>query len=165
VKRDLKLLLIALLELAVVVAVIVLAISLLQSFGIAEGHDPLYVTASQLNGRAHPSKKASVEALFDYGDRLTPTGKISKDRKWVEVEGGETGTVWVSVQYVSERFMEFTATNVSNGKVRIHGLPDGGKLNGYLSRGKSVEIVQVVLGWGRCSKGWVDLAFLEEAEN
>jgi len=161
-KRDLKLLLLALLELAAIVIVIVLIISFLESFGLAEDYEPLYVTAGQLNGRAHPSKKASVEALFDYGDKLTPTGKISKDRKWVEVEGGETGTVWVSVKYVSERFTEFTATNENNGRIRIHSLPDGGKLKGYISRGKSVEIVQVVLGWGRCSKGWVDLDFLVE---
>ena len=159
-------LLITVLAEALAVALVVLIIlSLLTDIGLMEGQDdpePLYVTAGQLNGRAHPSKMASVEARFDYGDRLTPTGNISRDRKWVEVEGGETGTVWVSIQYVTERFTEFTVTNENNGRIRIHSLPGGGKLKGYIGRGKSVEIIQVVLGWGRCAKGWIDLDYLIE---
>ena len=30
--------------------------------------DPLYVTASVLNGREEPTKKAGITAFFDYGD-------------------------------------------------------------------------------------------------
>lgn len=130
----------------------------------AEGVDyaPLYVTADVLNGRAHPTRKAPVEAVFDYGDQLTPTGRISRDCEWVEVEGGEAGTVWVHVNYISERFVEFTATNENNGKIKIRSKIGGGKVRGYVKRGKSVEIDRVVLGWGHCKKGWIDLEYLIE---
>ena len=61
------------------------------------------VQTKLLNGRAAPRKKATVEARFDYGDKLELTGEWSDDHTWVEVIGGETGTVWVSIRYISER--------------------------------------------------------------
>ena len=153
---------------AVLVGLIAFAvITALHDVGMAEDaeYQPLYVVADVLNGRAHPTKKAPVEAVFDYGDQLIPTGKISKDRKWVEVAGGESGTVWVSIQYVSERFTEFTVINENNGKIKIRSKPVDGKIKGYVKRGKEIEIDRVVLGWGHCSKGWVDLEyFIEEDE-
>lgn len=137
---------------------------ILADAGLAEDvdHEPMYVTADVLNGRAHPTKKAPVEAVFDYGDQLTPTGRISRDCEWIEVEGGEAGTVWVHVNYISERFVEFTVRNENNGKVKIRSKIGGGKVRGYVKRGKSVVIDRVVLGWGHCSKGWIDLEYLIE---
>lgn len=154
-----------LIQIVIAIAALAAVAFILHSAGIAEEYNPLYVTADVLNGRAQPTKKAPAEAIFDYGDRLVPTGKLSKDRNWVQVEGGEAGTVWVSTKYVSERFTEFTVTNENNGKIKIRKTPVDGKITGYVRRGKSVEIDRVVLGWGHCSKGWVDLDyFIEEDE-
>ena len=119
-----------------------------------------YVTASLLNGRAKPSKKSSIEARFDYGDSITAID-WSNNHHWIEVNGGETGTVWVWWEYVTERTDEFTATNNNSYKVKIRQEP-GGRLVGYLKPGKTVEIDRVIFGWGHCSKGWIDLDYLTE---
>ena len=60
--------------------------------------ETLYCTASSLNGRASPSINARVEAHFEYGDELEVIGY---NDNWIEVEGGETGTVFVSANYVA----------------------------------------------------------------
>ena len=95
-----------------------------------------------------------------------PTGRISQDCEWVEVYGGETGTVWVAARYVTERMDGFTVKNLNNGRIRIRAKLGGkGKLKGYVGHGKSIVIDRVVLGWGHCSRGWVDLEyFIEEVE-
>ena len=142
----------------------------LYSAGLAEEAEeeyaPLYVTANTLNGRYHPNKRSPIEAEFYYADELKTTGRISKDREWIEVYGGESGTVWVCIKYVTERYAPFTVTNENNGKVKIRSLHGGGKLKGYVQHGKSIEIDRVVLGWGHTKKGWVDLEyFIEEVEH
>lgn len=127
---------------------------------LAEEEDPatVYVTAGRLNGRSMPRKKAFIEALFDHGDKLTATGKWSRDHKWIEVEGGEGGTVWVDIRYVSEiKQPVVVMTDVT--KVKIRKTPFNGRVTGYLKNGKELEIDQIVLGWGHCSKGWIDLGY------
>ena len=126
-------------------------------------YQPLYVKADLLYGREWPTKKSQVMAYLDFGDAVQPTGNISKDCEWVEVIGGENGTMWVCAAYVSERFTEFTVTNENNGPVKIRSKMGGkGKVKGYVRNGKSIEIDRVVLGWGHCSRGWVDLEYLIE---
>ena len=124
----------------------------------------LMVTASVLNGRRLPTKNAPVEARFDFGDKITPTGEWSHDKKWVEVKGGETGTVWVRLSYVTEEWGVFTYRNTSTKKVKIRKGPVNGKLVGYLGANKTVDIDQVVLGWGHCKRGWIDMTYLEKDE-
>ena len=151
-------------------AMLIAAVMALGAFAAAEEPEekeyaPLYVLADVLNGRSLPTKKAGIEARFDFSDQVQPTGRMSKDREWIEVIGGESGTVWVSSRYVSERFFEFTVTNENNGKVKIRSKIDGGKVRGYVKNGKSIEIDQVVLGWGHCRQGWVDLEYcIEEVD-
>lgn len=127
----------------------------------------IYATASVqtklLNGRAAPRKKATVEARFDYGDKLELTGEWSADHKWVEAVGGETGTVWVSIRYISER-KHFTAKNVDYKEVKVRDWPINGKVHYKIKKGQTVEIEQVVLGWGKTRYGWVDLYYLEEVQ-
>ena len=53
---------------------------------------------SVLNGRARPSVSSIKECRFYPGETLTATGETRK--AWVEVVGGETGTVWVHEKYV-----------------------------------------------------------------
>lgn len=121
------------------------------------------VRTKLLNGRAAPRKKATVEARFDYGDKLELTGEWSNDHKWVEVIGGETGTVWVSIRYISER-KHFTAKNVDYKEVKVRDWPVNGKVHHKIKKGQTVEIEQVVLGWGKTKYGWVDLYYLEEVQ-
>lgn len=122
---------------------------------------PVYVLVNQLNGRATPSRKATVEAIFDQGDKLQPTGQWSKDHCWIEVEGGETGTVWVNIRYVSESLLGYEVTNVSDTKVKVRKHPVNGGVKGYIRKGKTIELTQIVLGWGRYSGGWVDLSYFD----
>lgn len=117
-----------------------------------------------LNGRANPTKIAQIESKFDSGDILEFTGNWSKDYQWVEVYGGETGTVWVHIDYVSEVTKPYTVKNYDYKEVKIRSSPVKGKVKGYLKKGKTLEITQVIDNWGRCSKGWIDLSYLEEFE-
>ena len=123
-----------------------------------------YVQADLLNGRAEPTKSSGIESFFDYGDIIEATGKWSDDYRWVEVYGGEPGSVWVKISYVSERKGHCLFKNEDYNKVKIRKRPVQGKVIGYIKRGQSIDISQVVLGWGKCDKGWVDLSFLNEVK-
>lgn len=131
--------------------------------GQAEDFDEptrLYVTAKLLNGRAKPSKKSMVEARFDRGDILEAWG-WSEKHHWIEVTGGEMGTVWVCWEYVTERLDESTWYNATGSKVKIRKEPFGTVI-GYLPKDKDIVVDRIVLGWGHFSKGWVDLSYFEE---
>lgn len=125
---------------------------------------PMRVIASQLNGRAWPTRKSQLEAFFDYGDIVQATGKWSDDHDWVEIKGGESGTVWCDARYLTERMDHFIASNEGRRSVKIRKHPVDGKVVGYLRGGKTLKITQVVLGWGRCDRGWIDLGYLCEVE-
>lgn len=131
----------------------------------AEDYNDLYVTATKLNGRYKPSKRTAIEACFDYGDALKPTGNWSKDYKWVEVYGGESGSVWCSIQYVTEITEPKTYINPDRTKIKIRKSPVKGTVVAYLKYNRKVEITQVVQGWGKCNKGWIDLSYLEEYDD
>lgn len=122
----------------------------------------MYVTASLLNGRAAPSKRSTVEARFDRGD---PVSAFEWDEKhhWIEVIGGETGTVWVWWEYLTERTDEFWVWNDYGSKVKIRSEPFG-KVTGYLKKGGELLIDQVLFGWGHSKRGWVNLYYLTEED-
>ena len=129
-----------------------------------EGH-VVTVTARLLNGRMNPSKSAMVTAFFDRGDSLELTGWWSDDYNWVEVYAGESGACWVARQYITERTEPFVVVNHEYDKVKIRKKPsEKGKVSGYLKKGLEIEITQVVLGWGRCKKGWIDLYYVQEED-
>ena len=121
----------------------------------------LVVQTRLLNGRSAPRKTASIEARFDYGDSLIETGEWSKNHEWVEVEGGETGTVWVHINYVSER-THYTVTNEKHKTVKVRKWPISGKVTHYVKKGQTIDIEQVILGWGKTKWGWVDLDYFVE---
>ena len=118
-----------------------------------------------LNGRANPRKTAFVESRFDQGDALELTGEWSEDHRWVEVIGGETGTVWVCIDYISERKTAYKVKNVRYNKVKIRSRPVNGRVIGYLKKGKTTEITREIMGWGKCARGWVELWYLEEEDD
>lgn len=129
-----------------------------------EGHTVI-VTAKLLNGRMNPSKGAMKTAFFDRGDTIELTGYWSDDHEWVEVYAGESGACWVAKQYVTERTGSFTVVNNDYNKVKIRKKPtEKSKTTGYLRQGKEIEITQVILGWGRCKLGWIDLYYVQEED-
>ena len=129
-----------------------------------EGHTAI-VTAKLLNGRMNPSKGAMKTAFFDRGDAIELTGYWSDDHEWVEVYAGEAGACWVAKQYVTERTGSFTVINSDYNKVKIRKKPtEKSKTTGYLRQGKEIEITQVILGWGRCKLGWIDLYYVQEED-
>lgn len=134
------------------------------SSGLAEDKVLLRVTATQLNGRARPSTKSKVEAFWDYWDYVEATGKWSNDKEWIEVKGGECGTVWCSAKYLTEISDPIKAKNTDYKSIKIRSRPENGKVIGYLKKNKTVTITQVVLGWGKCRKGWIDMNLLTEIE-
>lgn len=126
------------------------------------GEPLLYVTATQLNGRAEPNKSSRVEAIFERGEAVEPTGQTHGD--WIEVVGGETGTVWCSMDYLSETDEAFHCVNTSGGRVRVRSCPDG-KPCGWIAADQTVTISRVVNGWGYVEhKGWVSLSFFSKGE-
>lgn len=160
-------------KLVIIVVLIVIDIllilansALLLHSAIAHGEGLDYtsvnVTASILNGRSEPNKKASVEARFDHGDILQAIG-WSKNHHWIEVKGGETGTVWVWWEYIDERDDDSRWLNDYGSKVKIRREPFG-RVTGYLKNGGEIAVDQIALGWGHCSQGWVDLSYLTEED-
>ena len=147
--------------------VLLVAVLLSISTALTEEVKPVYayVTVKLLNGRDRPSKRGIKEALFDYGDPLIETGEWSADHNWIEVVGGETGTVWVHIKYVSEVKLPFFVQNTDYSSVKIRSHPVDGKLSGSLKKGKKLLIDQVVMGWGHSSKGWIDLSLVAEVES
>jgi len=125
----------------------------------------LYVTATELNGRANPNKHARVECYFSYGESVETTGSVSRDGKWVEVYGGETGTVWCSIDYLSETNGNSEYVNISGGRVRIRKTPDGKSVD-WVKTNDTVTISRIVNGWGYIkNKGWVDLNYFSQIES
>ena len=144
------------------IAIVLMLMMLLPVVCYAEEQTTLIVTASILNGRAKPKRTASVEAFFDEGDTLTALG-WSKNHHWIEVKGGETGTVWVWWEYVTERTDEVMMWNCSGSKVKIRKEPYGTVI-AHLKKDGEVLIEQVLFGWGRCKQGWIDLQYLMEED-
>ena len=129
-----------------------------------EGHT-VTVTARLLNGRMTPSKQAIKVGFFDRGDTLELTGRWSNDHDWIEVVGGDSGACWVARQFVNELSEPITVINNDYKKIKIRKKPyEKSKVTGYLRRGREIEITQVLLGWGKCKLGWIDLYYVQEED-
>ena len=124
----------------------------------------LFVTATQLYGRYTPSKTGIIEAVFDRGMPVRATGRWSKDWKWVEVYGGECDIVWCKAEYLTEILEPITVHNESEKKIKIRKHPGNGRVVGYVKPDQTLTITQVVLGWGKTRKGWIDLVFFSEVK-
>ena len=130
---------------------------------IDEKHD-LIVIAETLNGRYRPNKKSAILAGYFFGDHLVPTGKWSKDHMWVEVYHPEEKTVWVNINYISERMDIFEVFTLSDSPIRARSKPEVGKTTKYLKKDQHVEVDQVVMGYGHTEYGWIDLSYFIEEE-
>ena len=126
--------------------------------------ETLYVNVSELNGRAKPSKNSSIEAIFDRGMDLYAIELNSNG--WVEVKGGETGTVWCKAKYLSNYLGTRKWKNISGGSVNMRENPcANSKRVGKIKDGRTMRISAEVFGWGYIKdQGWVDLSYFEMVE-
>lgn len=140
---------------------IVTALSILcYSTAAAENY---YVIADFLNGRAAPSKNSSVEARFECGDIVTPIQL--NENGWVEVYGGETGTVWCKAEYVSACSSPIYYEAEKTVNLRKNPSYES-KIVSKIKKGRTMKISAEVFGWGYIRKqGWVDLSYFREIDN
>lgn len=129
-----------------------------------EGEYPLYVTVRLLNGREHPNTDSSCEARFEKGD--TVEAIQINENGWIEVYGGETGTVWCKAEYLSENPEPRYWKNTSGGSVNIRRNPSiEARREGRIKAGRVMRISAEVFGWGYIkNQGWVDLSYFERVE-
>lgn len=133
----------------------------LANASIAEEHVTVYVTAKELNGRFGAGKNFPVETLFVKDDALTA---VSYKDGWVEVVGGEPGTVWCKAEYLSETTNGLRYKNTSGGRVRVCSeLGIKNKTNvKWIKANKIINVSSVLFGWGYVGYGWVDLSYFSE---
>lgn len=122
-------------------------------------YQPLYVMCKDLQGRIRPGKKYEVLMHFDMWTQLQPTGRMSDDRQWVEVITSESDLVWCNVNYLTETRNLLHVYTLWEDGVKIRSRPGSGKVTGTARKEKVLDITQVVMGYGKCSKGWVDMEY------
>ena len=126
---------------------------------------PLYVMTKVLNGRTRPGKKYPALVDFEMWTPLQPTGRMSRDHQWIEIRSTEGDVVWCSINYLSERTDVFYVYHLHKDRIKIRKYPGSGKVTGYAKKEQRLEITQVVMGYGKCNKGWIDLSyFIEDCE-
>jgi hypothetical protein len=130
----------------------------------SENYIPLTVIGNNLNCRMSANKHSYVVTELEKGQGILSTGRWSKDHKWVEIEHPEHGKLWCSYQYLTERTDPFKVETLWDEPLKIRKQPFNGRVSGYLRKGKEIEITQVILGWGKCKQGWIDLDYCIEIE-
>ena len=124
-----------------------------------EEYQPLYVMCKDLHGRIRPGKKYDSIVSFDMWTELEPTGRMSDDRQWVEVITAETDRVWCNINYLTETKNVLRVYTLWEEGVKIRSRPGSGKVIGIARREQALDITQVIMGYGKCSKGWVEMDY------
>lgn len=129
----------------------------------AASAEVLYVCTSgdDLNGRARPDPHARVEMHIPNGDSVQA---VSRVEGWVEVVGGETGTVWCAQQYLSSSKEAAKYRNTSGGRVFVRDDVQGAKNGLVVSNNKVVTVRRQLSGWGFIGTGWVDLQYFSKED-
>lgn len=152
--------------------VVVLMFALAVSYGMVHAEEaeeeepvyiPLYVTnCTALNCRQKPSKSSFVVTELERGQMIEGTGRWSRNKQWVEVYHPEFGNLWCDYHYLTERQESFSIETLWETPIKIRKNAMKGKVTGRLKRDQKILITQVIYGWGKCSKGWIDLAYCIE---
>lgn len=144
--------------------VIVLAVLVAIKGSLAEEQPTqMYVAVSAgswLNGRYAPDQHSSVEARFQSGDTVD-VYEVSGD--WARVAGGESGTVWCDIRYLSATApggQPETCTVQADGRVRVRETPDGALVR-WLNDGDTVTVQCHIDGWAYIGDGYVQDQYLE----
>lgn len=122
----------------------------------------LTVTGSNLNCRMSANKHSYIVTELEKGQEIPSTGRWSKNHRWVEIDHPEFGRLWCSYEFLTERTDPFSVETLWDEPIKIRKQPVNGRVTGYLRKGKTIEITQVILGWGKCTKGWIDLEYCIE---
>ena len=124
--------------------------------------------SSHLNGRAKPVN-GPIEMKLYLGDKVEI---VSYGRDgWVEIIGGETGTVWVKDAFLTDEWYTLENPEVyrisSNGRVRVRTIPDG-EASGWAKNGDMVTVSAIAVKngvtWAKIEDGYVMERFLTEVE-
>lgn len=128
----------------------------------ASASEFLYVKADMLTGRYRPDIHSNKEAYFSNGE-LVEAIDVSKNG-WVEVYGGESGTVWCKAEYLSSVLEKTEWKNYTSGSVYYRAAPHPeAKRLGKIRSGKEIVVSSQVFGWGYIeNKGWVNLEYFEQ---
>ena len=137
-----------------------LAIIILMGSCLADEEYPiLYSMSKNLQGRIRPGKKYEALVSFDLWTRLHPTGRTSDDRMWVEVRSDEGDLVWCNANYLTETINVLHVYTLWDEGVKIRSKPGNGKVTGVARKEQVLEITNVVMGYGKCEKGWVEMDY------
>lgn len=149
--------------------IIVLMFAWAVSFGMVHAEEeeepvyiPLYVTCNSLNCRQSPRKNSFVVTELEKGQMIEGTGRWSRNHQWVEIHHPEFGNLWCDYHYLTEREDSFSIETLWETPIKIRKNAVKGRVTGRLKRGQTVLITQVIYGWGKCSKGWIDLGYCIE---
>jgi len=148
----------------IIVGIIILILLVPGCFAEEEDEEirQLYVISDGLNGRIRPGKKHQKVASFDMWTILTPTGRVSQDQMWIEIKTAEGDLVWCNVNYLSERREVIHVYTLWEDGIKIRQNRGSGRVTGKAMQNEILEITQVVMGYGKCSRGWVDLSYFIE---
>jgi uncharacterized protein YgiM (DUF1202 family) len=152
--------------LLIILAALILVLTILCAIGgslAEEQPTQMYVTvsgSSWLNGRSAPDTHSSVEARFAAGDTVD-VYEVSGD--WARVAGGECGTVWCDIRYLSATApggQPETCTVNADGRVRVRETLDGSTVR-WLRNGDTVQVQCRIDGWAYIGDGYVLEKYLE----
>lgn len=124
-----------------------------------EEYPVLYSMSKSLQGRIRPGKQYEALVSFDLWTQLYPTGRTSDDRMWIEVRSVEGDLVWCNANYLTETMNVLHVYTLWDEGVKIRSKPGNGKATGIARKEQILEITQVVMGYGKCSKGWVEMDY------
>ena len=122
------------------------------------------VNTGALNVREDPDAESDSLATLEKGDEVVI---MEVDGIWgkIEYEAGEYG--WINLDYIKFPDSVIYSFTTGNGTVTAAGLnyreePDAeSKSLGTYKQGDRVEITEIDGNWGKTSKGWVNLKYIE----
>lgn len=151
---------------AIIIGIFLLILPVVHAEEIEEAPEEIifYVIRANLNARISPNRHSYIVTTLERGQEIHGTGRWSKDHRWVEIDHSEYGKLWCAYQYLTERLDEFEIETLWDEPIKIRKQAVNGSVCGKLRKNKTVTITQVVLGWGKCKQGWIDLSYCIEIE-
>ena len=167
--RQIRKLLIALIEVAVFIAAFAGLIMLLESISLAEEYDDEYYEmyvicqpGDYVNVRYKPSAKSMIVGYCDPGDEIRTDGTIRKG--FMRIYGiGDSGEGWIHAGYLTDSEPERirrTATVVSNRRLAARKCI-GGKVRKWLKNGDEITVYWYSDEWCVTNKGFVMTEYIE----
>ena len=160
---------ITVIEIAVIIFVVWMAILAAQKIGISEAHaDDFYevryvICKDYVNARETPNKKMEPIGRFETGDIVYTDGQKKNGYLHCVYLDFECSEGWVFAGYLSEYKPETVwrnATVVSKGRLAMRNYIDG-KRTGWLKPGATVKVYYWSDEWSLTNCGYVKTRYLE----